>query len=64
MCRRLVAWDGNPYRPFCSQRCQVHDLGNWASERYCVPDKTVGCENDDEADADESDRINPSARRH
>ena len=28
----------NPWRPFCSERCKMIDLGNWASERYSVPD--------------------------
>jgi len=27
----------NPWRPFCSERCRVIDLGNWASEAYRVP---------------------------
>ena len=27
----------NPYRPFCSQRCKLIDLGAWASESYRVP---------------------------
>ncbi len=22
--------------PFCSERCRVRDLGNWASEKYVV----------------------------
>lgn len=26
----------NPYRPFCSARCQGHDFGAWASEAYRV----------------------------
>lgn len=26
----------NPYRPFCSQRCKLGDLGAWAEERYRV----------------------------
>jgi endogenous inhibitor of DNA gyrase (YacG/DUF329 family) len=26
----------NPWRPFCSQRCQAHDFGAWASENYRV----------------------------
>lgn len=26
----------NPYRPFCSERCQGVDLGAWASERFRV----------------------------
>jgi hypothetical protein len=27
----------NPWRPFCSERCRVIDLGAWASEAYRVP---------------------------
>ena len=27
----------NPWRPFCSERCRLIDLGNWASEAYRVP---------------------------
>lgn len=26
----------NPYRPFCSARCQGQDFGAWASEHYRV----------------------------
>lgn len=26
----------NPYRPFCSERCRLIDLGEWASESYKV----------------------------
>ncbi|WP_374567786.1 DNA gyrase inhibitor YacG [Ideonella sp.] len=26
----------NPYRPFCSARCQGHDFGAWANEAYRV----------------------------
>ena len=29
----------NPYRPFCSARCQGHDFGAWASENFRVPAK-------------------------
>jgi len=36
-CRRLTAWDDNAYRPFCSERCKLRDLGNWASEAYRIP---------------------------
>jgi endogenous inhibitor of DNA gyrase (YacG/DUF329 family) len=28
---------GNPWRPFCSERCRQHDLGAWASEQFRVP---------------------------
>ncbi|MGE4241970.1 DNA gyrase inhibitor YacG [Ramlibacter sp.] len=30
----------NPYRPFCSERCKSIDFGDWASERFTVPDPT------------------------
>ncbi|MDB5856659.1 MAG: hypothetical protein JWQ76_348 [Ramlibacter sp.] len=29
---------GNPFRPFCSERCKGMDLGAWASESFRVPD--------------------------
>ncbi len=27
----------NRFRPFCSERCQMIDLGGWADDRYRVP---------------------------
>jgi len=27
----------NKHRPFCSERCQMIDLGTWAGEGYRVP---------------------------
>jgi len=27
----------NRWRPFCSERCRMIDLGAWASESYRVP---------------------------
>ena len=40
-CRGPVAWQGNPHRPFCSERCRLVDLGSWASERYRIPGEAV-----------------------
>ena len=28
---------GNPWRPFCSERCRGADLGAWATESYRLP---------------------------
>ncbi|MGB2131713.1 MAG: DNA gyrase inhibitor YacG, partial [Marinobacterium sp.] len=28
--------DANKWRPFCSQRCRLIDLGEWASEGYQI----------------------------
>lgn len=27
----------NPFRPFCSERCKLIDLGEWATESYRIP---------------------------
>ncbi|MFH1653880.1 MAG: DNA gyrase inhibitor YacG [Pseudomonadota bacterium] len=36
-CGKKAAWKDNSYRPFCSQRCKLIDLGSWASEEYKIP---------------------------
>ena len=37
-CGAPVAWAAtSKWRPFCSERCKLIDLGAWASERYRVP---------------------------
>lgn len=37
-CGQPVEWNAaNPYRPFCSQRCKLIDLGQWADESYRLP---------------------------
>jgi uncharacterized protein len=37
-CGVQVAWGPeNRYRPFCSERCKLFDLGDWAMEKYRVP---------------------------
>ena len=38
-CRNEVAWENNSWRPFCSERCKLADLGGWATERYRIPDE-------------------------
>lgn len=36
ICGKPTAWEGNPDRPFCSERCRIIDLGRWAGEEYSV----------------------------
>lgn len=37
-CRRELTWDAsNPYRPFCSERCRLIDLGAWLKEERAIP---------------------------
>jgi endogenous inhibitor of DNA gyrase (YacG/DUF329 family) len=38
-CGRLASFTAdNAWRPFCSERCRLIDLGNWAAENYRVPE--------------------------
>ena len=39
-CKKEVAWKDNKWRPFCSERCQMIDLGTWANEDYRISDGT------------------------
>jgi endogenous inhibitor of DNA gyrase (YacG/DUF329 family) len=36
LCHKTIEWGGNPFRPFCSERCRLTDLGNWATGRYRI----------------------------
>lgn len=42
ICRCVVAYHDNkevPFRPFCSKRCKLVDLGRWLSEEYRVSEE-------------------------
>lgn len=36
-CGQPSHWQDNPFRPFCSERCKLIDLGAWANEEYKLP---------------------------
>lgn len=37
-CNKKVIWnESSEYRPFCSERCKLIDLGEWAEERHAIP---------------------------
>lgn len=37
-CGKCVSWSAeSAYRPFCSERCKLIDLGAWAEESYRIP---------------------------
>lgn len=38
ICKTPTDSDEHTEFPFCSERCRMHDLGNWASEKYVVSD--------------------------
>jgi endogenous inhibitor of DNA gyrase (YacG/DUF329 family) len=36
-CGKEVEYEGNEFRPFCSERCKLLDFGAWAEEGYSLP---------------------------
>jgi endogenous inhibitor of DNA gyrase (YacG/DUF329 family) len=39
-CEKNVEWSEKfPFRPFCSERCKLIDLGAWADGTYAIPSK-------------------------
>ncbi len=39
ICKKSVKWiSGNKYRPFCSERCRLIDLGEWADGNRYIPE--------------------------
>ena len=36
-CKRDVEWEQARFRPFCSERCRLIDLGAWFSGQHAIP---------------------------
>lgn len=49
ICKKPVAKATHADFPFCSERCRLLDLGNWASERYRISTPVI-----DENDLDDA----------
>lgn len=45
ICKKSVQWHNNEWRPFCSERCKLIDLGEWADEGYVIEGKEKESEN-------------------
>jgi endogenous inhibitor of DNA gyrase (YacG/DUF329 family) len=52
ICKKEVE-SGSRYVPFCSERCRLIDLGNWADEKYRIPGRPAPGQEEEE---DEKDR--------
>lgn len=41
-CQKQVEWSElSTFRPFCSDRCRLIDLGAWASEKHVIADESI-----------------------
>ncbi len=46
-CKKKAAYSPtNPFRPFCSERCKLIDLGSWADEKYRIPSQATSHDNE------------------
>jgi len=59
-CSTRVVWSAeNTYRPFCSRRCQLLDLGAWADETHRIGGESAMDEADIDAMLQQADRDAP-----
>jgi endogenous inhibitor of DNA gyrase (YacG/DUF329 family) len=56
ICKNTTTWEENPYRPFCSERCKLIDLGKWASEDYRIKRSPLDEEEEGEKKEDDAER--------
>ena len=48
-CKAPVRWTPDEkFKPFCSERCKLIDLGDWATEAHKIPGEAITSEEDDE----------------
>jgi endogenous inhibitor of DNA gyrase (YacG/DUF329 family) len=59
ICKTLTDSQANADFPFCSERCRLQDLGNWAAEKYVVSEPIF-----DESDDELSEATNPDEPIH
>lgn len=46
-CGKETQYEGNEFRPFCSERCKLIDFGAWADEEYAMPVEDAGISEED-----------------
>ncbi len=58
-CQKEFSYYQSDFRPFCTERCKMVDLGNWMQGQYAVPAKNITTEEmDNLARALENDEKN------
>ncbi|MDQ7786654.1 MAG: DNA gyrase inhibitor YacG [Thermodesulfovibrionales bacterium] len=40
ICKMKTTWEENPWKPFCSERCKLIDLGKWVLDEYRIAGTT------------------------
>ncbi len=61
-CGTAAEYEGNEFRPFCSERCRLIDFGAWVNEEYSLPAESAELTEEDlisiekQAEAEEQSR--------
>jgi endogenous inhibitor of DNA gyrase (YacG/DUF329 family) len=55
ICKRLTDSQTSADFPFCSERCRLRDLGNWAAEKYVVSEPLFAESEDEISEAPNPD---------
>jgi len=51
-----VPWTrDNQYRPFCSERCKLIDLGDWAAGKHAIAGEPLSSHDDEQPSPDTED---------
>lgn len=58
ICGTETEYNGNEFRPFCSERCKLLDFGAWTDEEYNLPAETSSLTEEDLEKIDEAARKN------
>jgi uncharacterized protein len=61
-CKRETTWEGNAFRPFCSERCRLIDLENWLAGHYRISSPAEGKAEGVESAESEVDEPDVTAR--
>jgi len=49
-CKKAVNWTpAEKFKPFCSERCKLIDLGDWATEAHKIPGEPLFEEDEDQS---------------
>jgi len=56
ICKKPTDSEKDSHFPFCSERCRLLDLGNWAAERYVVSEPVIEDPVSEQPGPNESDK--------
>jgi uncharacterized protein len=58
-CKKPIIYEESATRPFCSERCRLIDLGEWASEGFKIPTENSSNFNESEPEEETPESEDP-----